>query len=134
MAAEFHLSIPVRSLEESVAFFENALGARVTHRDPSGYVNLDLYGTQITLQQSDEVTVPEGLHFGVNLDRDEFDRVAAQIMATNYDVVMAPKVVDAGTPLERTKMYVRCPAGWLIELKGRNEGPPAVAGGPSSVH
>lgn len=118
MAAEFHLSIPVRSLDESASFFENALGARVTHRDPSGYINVDLYGTQITLQQSEHVVVPDGLHFGVNLDRDEFDRLAAQILATDCDVVMRPKVVDAGTPLERTKMYVRCPAGWLIELKG----------------
>ena len=114
----FHLSLPVPSLDDSLAFFCRTLGARVTHRDRSGYVNLDLYGTQITLQQSDPVVIPDGFHFGVTLDLAEFDRLAGQILTSGCEVVMAPKVVDAGTAMERKKMYVRCPAGWLIELKG----------------
>jgi hypothetical protein len=31
---------------------------------------------------------------------------------------MAPKTVDAGTAMERRKMYVKCPTGYLFEIKG----------------
>lgn len=119
----FHLSIPVRSLRESEAFYVNLLGARIEHRDVSGYVNIDLRGTQITLHEQPDFEVPPGeLHFGVNLGLAEFQALAAHVEAHAPDVIiMKPKAADAGTPLERWKMYVRCPSGWLVELKGRKQ-------------
>lgn len=114
----FHLSIHVRSIDESAQFFERVLGATVTHRDPSGYVNVDLYNTQITLKEDHDVTPPAGFHFGVNLTLEEFDRLAEQIASAGTDFVGKPAVVDAGTLLERKKLYIRCPSGYLIELKG----------------
>lgn len=114
----FHLSLGVQSLEESIDFYVRVLHATVAHRDPSGYVNLELFGAQLTLQQTAETATPADFHFGFNLAMDEFDRLAENILASGYDVAMQPKVVDSGTQLERKKMYVRCPSGYLIELKG----------------
>lgn len=115
----FHLSLGVRSLDASVDFYVRLLNATVAHRDPSGYVNLELFGAQLTLQQAAETAIPADFHFGFNLTMDEFERLAEHILGSGYqDVPMTPKVVDAGTPLERKKMYLRCPSGYLIELKG----------------
>ena len=120
MKPEFHLSIGVQSIETSVDFFVQVMNARVLHRDPSGYVNIDLFGAQVTLKHNDAINpdLPD-LHFGVNLGLVEFDELAKHILESGYDdIVMRPKVVDADTPLERKKMYLKCPTGYLIELKG----------------
>lgn len=120
MAAEFHLSLGVKSIEHSVDFFTRVLGARVAHRDPTGYVNVDLYGAELTLKPNAAIdpNVPD-LHFGINLGLAEFDDLAARVLASGYEgVVQKPKTVDAGTAIERKKMYLRCPTGYLVELKG----------------
>ena len=117
MLPSFHLSLPVRSVEESAEFF-TVLGGSVVHRDPSGYVNVDLFGVQLTLTPGD----PGGgsdFHFGVNLPAGDFDKIAQRLLAdSRVEIVSPPHVVDAGTPMERRKMYVRCPSGYLVELKG----------------
>ncbi|HEX8172282.1 MAG TPA: VOC family protein [Thermoanaerobaculia bacterium] len=109
MQPSFHLSLPVPRIEESVDFFTSLLGATVTHRD-ARYVNLELCGVQLTLTIGD-APPPSELHFGVNLPLADFDALAARLQ-------IEPLVVDAGTPLERRKLYVRCPAGYRIEVKG----------------
>jgi extradiol dioxygenase family protein len=120
MLPSFHLSLGVKSIEPTVAFFVEVLGAKVEHRDPSGYVNIDLYGSQITLKHSPGIS-PElpDFHFGINLSLVEFDRLAEGILARGRKfVTMEPEVWDAGTPLERKKMYLKDPTGYVIELKG----------------
>lgn len=120
MKPYFHLSIGVRSLEETIDFYTRVLKASIQHRDPSGYVNIDFFGTQITLKESSNINsdLPE-FHFGINLGYVEFDELAENIITQNNQcVMMQPKMVDVGTPLERKKMYVKCPSGYLIELKG----------------
>lgn len=120
MLPSFHLSVGVRSIQETVDFYEGVLGAQVTHRDPSGYVNIDFYGCQITLKPNEKAVanLPD-FHFGVNLSLLEFDRLAARALEKGRRYVsMAPEVWDAGTPLERKKMYLKCPTGYVVELKG----------------
>lgn len=92
----------------------------LTHRDPTGYANVDLQGTQITLTPAPGLVVDSShIHFGLNLDLADFERMAAAILGSGYTgVVSRPRVVDEGTPRERRKMYVTCPSGWRIELKG----------------
>lgn len=120
MKGTFHISIGVRSLDESVSFFVDVLGASVSHRDISGYVNLDLCGNEITLKPSKSVeTTLADFHFGINLKLEDFEVLASSIMECHRKFVkMEPKWVDANTPIERKKMYLQCPTGYLIELKG----------------
>ncbi len=120
MRSEFHLSIGVKSIEESIDFFVGVMEAKITHRDPSGYVNIDLFGNQITLKQNAAIspTLPD-FHFGVNLSLTEFDRLSENILRSGKRyVAKEPEVWDKGTSLERKKMYLKCPTGYLIELKG----------------
>lgn len=123
MVKPFHLSIGVHSIEDSVHFFENVLKSKVTHRDPSGYVNIDFFGSQISLKPIPKINPEmEELHFGVNLNLEEFSSLSNHILKTNYKGILAkPKVVDEGTSIERRKMYVKCPTGYIFELKGYQE-------------
>jgi len=125
MKPSFHLSIAVRSIEESTEFFVRALGASVLHRDPTGYVNVDVHGTELTLKESsDAVPVKEDFHFGINVDWNDFDELAKVIeRECPANVLMTARVVDPGTPLERKKLYLRCPTGYVIELKGIKASP-----------
>ena len=120
MTPSFHLSLGVKSIEASIKFFTGALNAKVLHSDPSGYVNLDLYGTQITLKQSQDISLEfSHFHFGVNLSLSDFDRLSEKILRDSREfVTMLPEVLDAGTKMERKKMYLSCPTGYSIELKG----------------
>ncbi|MES2767882.1 MAG: hypothetical protein V4596_01950 [Bdellovibrionota bacterium] len=120
MSPYFHLSIGVRSIESSVDFFTRVLTATVQHQDPSGYVNIDFFGTQITLKQNPliEPNLPD-LHFGINLGIAEFNQLSENILMQDPKCIsMAPTVVDPDTKLERKKMYVKCPTGYLVEIKG----------------
>lgn len=128
MRGTFHLSLDVRSLPESVAFYERVLQATVVHRDSSGYVNLDVCGCQLTLKENAKAMPTESVHLGINLDLEAFDALAASLQSiAEVNVVMPPRIVDAGTALERSKMYLRCPTGYLIEIKGRRQNAPEAA-------
>lgn len=117
---QFHLSIGVRDLEQSATFFVNVLGAAVSHRDPSGYINILAFGHQITLQHRPDITVDlPGLHFGFNLTPQQFDTIAERVIAKASEfIAVPPKVVDAGTVMERKKMFLTSPSGYQLELKG----------------
>ncbi|HEX7031150.1 MAG TPA: hypothetical protein VF254_11165 [Gammaproteobacteria bacterium] len=122
MDATFHLSLGVPELQPSMAFFTDILSAEVRHLDPSGYVNLELAGIQLTLKENPDAkpdSQPSELHFGINVDVDAFERILASVRRRAPGSLIAePRVVDAGTPLERRKLYLRCPAGYLLEIKG----------------
>src|ERR1700688_3422507 len=77
-----HLSIPVRDLAEAQEFYVGTLGCQAARVRPS-YTDVWFFGMQLTLQdRPDDVTplaagVSRGSgvtrHFGVTLDRDDFD-------------------------------------------------------------
>lgn len=122
MPDSFHLSIGVSSLAESVEFFTEVLGARLAHTDPSGYVNLEFGAAQLTLKQEDELPVDlPAFHFGINTDMPSFHRIEERVTQLAGDrIVSSATTMDAGTKLERRKMSVRCPSGYLVEIKGKH--------------
>lgn len=121
MPDSFHLSIGVRSLPESVAFFTEVLGAKLVHADPSDYVNLEFGTAQLTLQQETELPdVLPAFHFGINTNMRAFRELEARIARLAAGcIVSGPTTVDSGTRMERCKLTVRCPSGYLVEIKGQ---------------
>ena len=118
MDNQFHLSIGVKSLTETLDFYCQVLNAKVTYR--GDYANISLYGHQITLKEAPEIEVAlPHLHFGINLPLDEFHQLAAYI-ENNHKHWMVSDIhqLDAGSAMARHKFYLRCPSGYLIELKG----------------
>lgn len=120
MNGDFHFSIAVNSIEASTRFFVDVLGASVQHVEPA-YTNLDWYGTQLTFTPATTAIEPAGdFHFGINIDYESFDALAERVRAAAPTaIVKQPAVVDAGTSLERRKLLLRCPSGYLVEIKGR---------------
>ncbi len=119
----FHLSIGVRSIDDSVKFFTEVLSGKVTHQEPA-YVNLELFGHQITLKPNEAISpdLPD-FHFGFNMSLDTFNQISERVLSTAPEFVyMQPKIVDADTSMERKKMYLKCPTGYVIELKGYRGG------------
>lgn len=116
----FHLSLPVKNLEKSRTFFVDILRAAVVQEDARGYINLELHGTQLTLHEKPTMTAAStDMHFGINLPVEEFEEIVALVQAKAADCIkVKPTVVDAGTSRERHKMFLQCPAGYLIEVKG----------------
>ena len=116
----FHLSIGVHSIGDSTKFFVDVLGGKILYKDPTGYVNLDVFGVQITLRESPGINPDSSeLHFGFNLSHENFNRMAESIRKHHPSCVFAePTLVDPNTPLERKKMVLKCPTGYLVELKG----------------
>ena len=118
MTGKFHLAIGVKSLKESKEFYRDVVGADITYE--GDYINIDFYGTQITLKDNSEISVDlPDFHFGVNLPLDKFKKLENNISMNHSKWIHTPiHIVDKGTEMERQKMYLNCPSGYLIKIKG----------------
>lgn len=112
----FHLSIPVRDLDQAVAFYEDVLGAGVGRRTET-YVDVRLFGAQLTLQNG-PMDVPAETsrtrHFGATIAWADWERLAAALSAL---AIEGPTVSFAGERHEQAKLMIADPSGNLIELK-----------------
>jgi extradiol dioxygenase family protein len=114
----FHLSIPVRDLDESVGFYSTVLGAEVGRRTGS-WADALLFGAQVTLQgDPDNVTtpMPRTRHFGATLPWEEWSALADRLAGAPL-IVEPPTASYEGEPVEQGKLMIRDPSGNLIELK-----------------
>ena len=127
----FHLSFPVRDLEEGVAYYVETLGG-VPGRRERDWADIALFGAQLTLQlvPGDVLDpMPRSRHFGATLGWGEWETLVARLR----DFVEPPCVGHAGTAREQAKAMVRDPSGNLIELKAYRQ-PQKVLGALASGH
>jgi extradiol dioxygenase family protein len=114
----FHLSFPVRDLEEAISFYTRRLGAEIGRQNDS-YADALLFGAQVTLQ-NDPMTVsspmPRTRHFGATLPWDEWESLTARLLEESV-VVEPPTISYEGQPIEQGKMMIADPSGNLIEVK-----------------
>lgn len=121
----FHLSFPVESLDEAMAFYTERLGG-VPGRREHGWADVALFGAQITLRhQPAEVLepMPRSRHFGATLAWSEWESIAGRLT----DFVEGSRIDHAGTDREQAKAMVADPSGNLIEIKAYRD-PRAVLG------
>jgi uncharacterized protein len=118
--AIFHLSFPVRSLETSIEFYRQCLGAGIG-RSTAEWTDVILFGHQITLHnQPDQVHPREwrGVrHFGAILSWDWWEAVRARVLAYHPDVEAEIRHRLPGEPGEHVKLVLEDPDGNLIEVK-----------------
>jgi extradiol dioxygenase family protein len=114
----FHLSLPVRDLDEAVSFYRDELGAQIG-RQTAEFADALVFGAQLTLQ-NDRASVtdpmPRTRHFGATLPWAEWETVTARL-SERAMVVEAPTISYAGQPIEQGKMMISDPSGNLIEIK-----------------
>ena len=127
MRPRFHLAVPVLDLDATVAFYRDHLGAGLGRTD-ARWVDLDLYGHQVTLHLVDapaaapptnpvdgeDVPVP---HFGVILDWAAWTGLRERLVAGGIDFLIAPQIRFEGQPGEQATMFLRDPSGNAVELK-----------------
>lgn len=124
----FHIAFPVHDLAAARAFYGGVMGCR-EGRSSDHWIDFDLYGHQIVAHldpgkearapaHSDvdghDVPVP---HFGVILDRPDWDALAERLENAGTAFVIAPHVRFAGQVGEQATMFFLDPSGNALEFK-----------------
>ena len=123
----FHLAFPVRDLKEARQFYGGLLGCpegRSTHE----WVDFDLRGHQIVAHQADlesgreptnmvdDHAVPVR-HFGLILDWEDWEDLAARLKTANVRFVIEPHVRFKGEAGEQATLFFLDPSGNALEFK-----------------
>ena len=118
----FHLSIPVRDLDEAIDFYGRQLGAEIG-RKTTDFADALVFGAQVTLQH-DPGSVPSSMprtrHFGATIGWDEWAVFAARFAVSSL-IVEPPTISYEGEPIEQGKLMIFDPSGNLIEIKAYRE-------------
>ena len=122
--AIFHLSFPVRSLEESAAFYQRCLGASIGRRGAE-WVDVILFGHQLTLHNQPSQVRPReerGVrHFGAILSWSHWERVRADVVAYKSCFEAEIQHSLSGEPGEHVKLLLEDPDGNVVEIKAYKE-------------
>ncbi len=124
----FHLSFPVRDLEEALSFYTSRLSAQIGRRSDT-VADLLVFGAQVTIHDDPSAVVgamSRTTHFGATLPWDEWEALAAGLVEA-ADIVEGPTVSFEGEAIEQGKLMLSDPSGNLIEIKAYRD-PAAVLG------
>lgn len=124
----FHLAFPVHSLDAARAFYGNIMGC-AEGRSSDEWIDFDLFGHQIVAHlvpgggagdahhnpvDGHDVPVP---HFGVVLERGDWDALAERLRAAGVSFGIEPHVRFAGKVGEQATMFFCDPSGNALEFK-----------------
>jgi hypothetical protein len=126
MRSQFHLAFPVRDLEEARTFYIDTLGC-IQGRATWNHLDLDMFGHHVVAHlvsegpraarsefDGHEVPIP---HFGLNLEREAWDRLAERLKRTRCVFREYPHVRMAGQVGEHDTLFVYDPSGNALEFK-----------------
>jgi len=144
----FHLAFAVHNLAATRAFYGDVLGCAMG-RSAETWQDFDLFGHQLSahLDGSREVGDGSGAvdgravpvpHFGVVLDMEAWEALAARLRAHAVPFVVEPEIRFRGKPGEQGTFFVCDPSGNALEFKGvrrledvfATDAPAAVSPGP----
>ena len=124
----FHIAFPVHDIAAARGFYGGLMGLP-EGRSAETWVDYDLFGHQIVAHlkpgmaaanshhnpvDGHDVPVP---HFGVVLDMDRFDALAARLKAAGVTFVIEPYVRFKGEVGEQATMFFLDPSGNALEFK-----------------
>ncbi len=126
MRPRFHLAFPVQDLDAARAFYVGLLGCAVG-RESARWIDFDFQGHQITahLVESLEETAANPVdgdrvparHFGLILERPDWDALAARLRDAGTPFLIEPRVRFPGRPGEQATLFIRDPSGNALEFK-----------------
>ncbi|MEN1680272.1 MAG: VOC family protein [Planctomycetota bacterium] len=123
----FHLAVQVKDLAAAREFYGGLLGCS-EGRSSESWVDYDFFGHQFVCHEnrglvveafsnpvdSHDVPVP---HFGVVLEVDDWNALAAKLKAAGVQFVIEPYTRFAGEPGEQSTMFLLDPSGNALEFK-----------------
>ncbi|RUO81117.1 glyoxalase [Idiomarina tyrosinivorans] len=123
----FHLAIPVSSLANARAFYGEIMGLS-QGRSSDHWIDWNFFGHQFVTHLAPDIAgqkhqnavdghaVPVP-HFGVILQRADWDSLAAKLRAAEVPFVIEPYVRFAGQPGEQATMFFYDLCGNALEFK-----------------
>ena len=124
----FHLAIPVRDLEETLAFYEEVLDC-TRGRESDDWVDLNFWGHQLVLHRVEQKALGEGdtnpvdgehvpvPHFGVVLDWDVFESLTGRLATQQCDFLIPLTTRFEGRVGEQRTCFLTDPSGNCLEFK-----------------
>ncbi|QHI99456.1 dioxygenase [Xylophilus rhododendri] len=127
MKSAFHFAFNVTDLDQARHFYGTVLGCR-EGRSTDTWVDYDFFGHQISMHLGQpfptaltghvgDKLVPMP-HFGLVLERPDWQAMADRLTAAGTDFVFEPQLRFAGKPGEQWTMFFLDPFGNPIEVKG----------------
>ena len=120
----FHLSLPCRNLDQMKAFYASIPGVRIG-RNQNHWFDVDLFGNQITFVESDydfkhgnyrfEEEIIPSFHFGVILDREQWDSLFTYFSKTNPELQYHKYLL--GRTGEHQSFFIDDPSNFTLEFK-----------------
>ena len=111
----------------TVPWYTNVLGCTLDMKEEGRWQDINFWGNELTLHQSDEqlvgvrhdvdmgnVSVP---HFGAHLSEADFQALKARIEASDVDYLDAPYRRFVGDKFEQETFFIRDPNGNVLEMK-----------------
>ena len=126
--APFHLAIPVDDLELARDFYDHVLGLERGRSDEL-WTDYNFYGHQLVIhykakedKQENHHNIVDGQHvpvphFGVVLDRDDWDNLANKLKKAEIPFVIEPYIRFEGEIGEQATMFFLDPCGNALEFK-----------------
>ncbi len=124
--APFHLSMPCRSISKTEDFYVDVIGADLG-RHSSRWLDIDLFGNQITFTKSGEFkfdyrsykfedSVLPSFHFGVIVDRDTWDKIYHKLLISEYEITTEVTFLKDRIG-EHMSFFIQDPNGYMVEFK-----------------
>ena len=127
MSATFHFAIPAGDLPITEKFYVEVLGCATGNREAGRWVDIDFWGNELTLHQSNEVLPSvkhdvdmgkvEVPHFGVHLNEEDFQRIKIRIGNSGFDYLQKPYRRFIGTEFEQETFFIEDPNGNILAVK-----------------
>ena len=127
----FHLAFLVNDLEEAADFYCRVIGGR-RGRDAPNWIDIDLYGHQLSLHKGENLTPIHGYsdvdghpvpmpHFGVVLDFATWEILVERLYEHDWPFLLKPRERFVGQPAAQGTFFVQDPTGNVLEFKGLRE-------------
>jgi extradiol dioxygenase family protein len=125
-----HLSIPIRDVTASLAFYRDLLGCTAT-RIRDDRIDFQFFGHHLVAQLSEVESAHRSVtigadnyplrHFGVIVRPDAYEQALERVRKAGVPFAMNPTRIFAGTPREQSVFLIYDPSGNAIEFKALDE-------------
>ena len=126
MNARFHLSLPCRSVSTTKSFYVKKLGAQ-SGRESSTWVDIDLYGNQITFIKSANFnfdyqnyrfgdSIIPAFHFGVLINKSDWENLYEKLLKAKVTLTEKRRYLE-GAAGEHHSYFLEDPNGYTVEFK-----------------
>ncbi|MCB0446459.1 MAG: VOC family protein [Gelidibacter sp.] len=126
MATQFHLALPCINVNKTRAFYTDVLGATIG-RSAIKWADVNLYNNQITFTEcgpfkfdcksySFNGDILPSFHFGIILNRTEWESILDRLKAKNYKIESQVKFLENKVG-EHQSFFVKDPNDFTVEFK-----------------